>query len=96
MTRTLGWLRNALLHAEELKDRGEALGRRILNRLSPAVMKIVEDMGAWSDSNQTFMDQNIDSTVDGVATAISDLGTIAGPILKLVAEGWKNIIGLDT
>lgn len=83
--RTVAW--------EELKDRGEALGRRILNRLSPAVMKIVEDMGAWSDSNQTFMDQNIDSTVDGVATAISDLGTIAGPILKLVAEGWKNIFG---
>lgn len=74
-----------------LEDRFNSLARQVKNQLTPGLIEAADAFGRWLDLNRQWIETDVVGTIGDVAQAFQDLGTIAGPVLSLIAEGWKNI-----
>ena len=71
----------------ELQSRIQAVGVTIGSALLDVLGPQMEDAVAWFKDNAT----DIAQIVGGIAKAIVTAGSYIGPVLRTVAEGWKNI-----
>lgn len=72
-----------------LKTRIEAVGVQIGNSLLDALGPQMEEAAKWFDENG----KEIGETIAGVAKVIITASGYITPLLKTMAEGWKNIYG---
>jgi hypothetical protein len=63
----------------------------LLNELSPAIVTVMKNVSDWTVKNKEFINSGIVSSIKEIGSAVSDLWTLAGPILRLIGEGWHNI-----
>lgn len=84
---------------EDLKESLSQTGRTILFALMPAldmVAKKLQGLANWAITHKDTIKGWVTAAADAfsmLATVIENLAAIAVPLLKDVADGWKNIYG---
>lgn len=78
---------------KDLNREFEAVSRRLLLDIVPVVtqklMPAMREFSGWVTTHKPEISSFIDGLVNGTVT----FGRVAIPILKMVADGWKNIFG---
>lgn len=71
----------------DLETRIEAVTVKIGNALFNALGPQMEQAASWFDENA----DSIAASLSGIGETIIGISSIVGPILKTIADGWKNI-----